>query len=335
MKKAIILFNLGGPDNLDAVEPFLFNLFNDKNIITVPNPLRYFLAKLISRNRAPTAKEIYKQIGNKSPIFEETEKQAIALEYALNNDATPINSPPEPITYKVFIAMRYWKPFAAETVEKVKAFAPDEIVLLPLYPQFSTTTSKSSMDDWIKVAEEQGLNVATKTICGYHNHPDFILAHAEQIKPYYHAAIKSGKTRVLFSAHGLPEKIIKKGDPYQRQVEETVANIVKELAIENLDYKICYQSRVGPLKWIGPSTEDEIKHAGSNALNLLVVPVAFVSEHSETLVELDIEYAHLAKEHGVKNYLRVPALGDDKNFIKTLVAVCGNPDSFICNCYEI
>jgi len=327
MKKAVILFNLGGPDNLDAVEPFLFNLFNDKNIITAPNPMRYFLAKLISKKRAPVAQEIYKQIGNKSPILEETEKQAKALELALNTD--------EKTQWKVFIAMRYWKPFALETAVKVKAFAPDEIVLLPLYPQFSTTTSKSSMDDWIKTTEEHNLSTLTKTICSYHNDEDFVTAHAEKIRQPYDTAVKLGKTRILFSAHGLPEKIIKKGDPYQKHVEETVANIVAKLAINGLDYKICYQSRVGPLKWIGPSTDNEIKAAGSEGINLLVVPVAFVSEHSETLVELDIEYAHLAKEHGVKNYLRVPALGDDKHFIKTLVTACNNPDSFICNCYKV
>jgi protoporphyrin/coproporphyrin ferrochelatase len=341
MKKAVILFNLGGPDSLDAVKPFLFNLFNDKNIITIPNPMRYLLAKLISSKRAPIAQEIYKNIGNKSPILEETEKQALALEQALNGGYTLLNAPhPNPLPegegalWKVFIAMRYWHPFSSATIEKVREFAPDEIVLLPLYPQFSTTTSKSSMDDWIKTAASTKLDVPTRTICGYHNEEGFINAHAAKITPYYENAARLGKTRILFSAHGLPEQIIKKGDPYQRQVEETTAAVVQKLAIDGLDYKVCYQSKVGRLKWIGPSTDDEIKRAGAEGLSLVVVPIAFVSEHSETLVELDIEYAHLAKEAGVQNYFRVPALGDDGDFIEALAKVCVTPQAFICNCYK-
>lgn len=326
MKKAVILFNLGGPDNLDAVEPFLFNLFNDKNIITIPNPMRFLLAKLISSKRAPIAKEIYKQIGNKSPIVEETEKQAESLEKALNK-----NSDGE--EWKTFISMRYWHPFSFETIEKVKEFNPDEIILLPLYPQFSTTTSKSSIDDWFKYSKKLGLNKPVKKICSYHVEENFIEAHAEKIKIYYDKEIKNGKTRILFSAHGLPEKIILKGDPYQKHVEETVEAVVKKLSIDNLDFVICYQSRVGRLKWIGPSTDDEIKKAGEEGVSIIIVPIAFVSEHSETLVELDIEYKHLAKESGVKNYVRVPTLGCDNKFIKTLENVVHNTEDFVCNCY--
>jgi len=326
MKKAVILFNLGGPSDLDAVEPFLFNLFNDKNIITIPNPIRFFLAKLISKKRTPIAKDIYKQIGNKSPILEETIRQADALEKLLNNNS-------EGNIYKTFISMRYWHPFSYETVEKVKEYNPDEIILLPLYPQFSTTTSKSSLDDWYKIAKKHKLDTPTKDICGYHLDVDFITAHTETIQKYYDDVCGNGKTRILFSAHGLPEKIIKKGDPYQKQIEETAEAIVTKLSIENLDYVVCYQSRVGRLKWIGPSTDDEIKRAGQDSVQIIVVPIAFVSEHSETLVELDIEYKHLAHENGVKNYYRVPALGVNENFIKTLANVCRDVDNFKCNCY--
>lgn len=324
MKKAVILFNLGGPDNLDAVKPFLFNLFNDKNIITIPNPMRFLLAKLISSKRAPVAKEIYKQIGNKSPILEETENQAKALEEALNKKSSA--------TYKTFIAMRYWHPFSYKTIKEVKEFSPDEIILVPLYPQFSTTTSKSSMDDWLENSKKLGLNAPVKTICSFHKQPDFINAHVELIKQ---SLPEKQKFRILFSAHGLPEMIIKKGDPYQRHVEETVSLVVDNLAIENLDFSICYQSRVGRLKWIGPSTDDEIKRAGKEGISLMVVPIAFISEHSETLVELDIEYGHLAKESGVKEYFRVPALGTNEKFIKALVNVCEDPEKFICNCYHL
>jgi ferrochelatase len=316
MKKAVILFNLGGPDGLDAVKPFLFNLFYDKNIITIPNTMRFFLAKFISGQRAPIAAEIYKQIGNKSPILEQTEKQARALEDALNK---PIAANPSLTTYKTFIAMRYWHPFSYETVTKVKEFAPDEIILLPLYPQFSTTTTKSSIEDWNKTAKIYNLNIPTKTILNYHIDEDFINSHASKIKQYYDKIADKAGLRILFSAHGLPEKIIQKGDPYQKQIEETAAAIVKKLSIENLDSVVCYQSRVGRLKWIGPSTDDEIKKAGSDKLSVIIVPIAFVSEHSETLVELDIEYRHLAEKSGVINYLRVPALCDDKDFIKALV----------------
>lgn len=325
MKKAVILFNLGGPDNLDAVEKFLFNLFYDKNIITIPNPVRYFLAKIISKKRAPIAREIYKQIGNKSPILEETKKQAVALENALNGNDSNV--------YKVFVAMRYWHPFSYETIEEVRKFTPEEVILLPLYPQFSTTTSKSSMDDWNKVAKNK-LTVPTKAICSYHRQENFITAHVDRIRKYYEEASTVCNPRILFSAHGLPEKIIQKGDPYQKQIEETAAAIVSKLAIKDLDFIVCYQSRVGRLKWIEPSTDQEINRAGQDGVGVIIVPIAFVSEHSETLVELDIEYRELAMKCGVKSYLRVPALGDDKNFIKALVEVCKNPESFKCNCYK-
>ncbi len=310
MKKAVILFNLGGPNNLEAVQGFLFNLFYDKAIIQLPNPLRYFIAKLISSKRAIVAKEIYKQIGNKSPILEETEKQAVALQQLLQSDKNN--------EWKVFISMRYWHPFSYETIEKVKEFSPDEIVLLPLYPQFSTTTTLSSFKDWHKQTNK--INYLTKTteIPYYYNNKKFILSHVNKIRPFYEQAQQYGKPRLLFSAHGLPEKVIKQGDPYQKQVEESISLIVKELNINNLDYIACYQSRVGPLKWIGPSTEDEIKRAGKDNVPIVLIPIAFVSEHSETMVELDIEYKHLAHENGVTQYLRVPTLRDDNLFIEAL-----------------
>lgn len=320
MKKAVILFNLGGPDSLDAVKPFLFNLFYDKNIITIPNPMRFFLAKLISKKRTPIAQEIYKLIGNKSPILEETQRQAVVLEEVLNRSQPNHFPDGEGIIYKTFVSMRYWHPFSYEVIEAIKESAPDEIILLPLYPQYSTTTSKSSIDDWQKVAKKNGLNIPTKIIYNYHLDEDFINAHVNKIRPYYEEEKgKTDKLRILFSAHGLPEKIINAGDPYQKQVEQTAASIVENLAINGLDWKICYQSRVGPLKWIGPSTDDEIKIAGQSGYTVIIVPIAFVSEHSETLVELDIEYKHLAYENGVKNYIRVPALGSDEGFINALV----------------
>lgn len=315
-KTAVILFNLGGPDELKSVRPFLFNLFHDKAIIRLPQPLRWCVATLISGLRAGKAKAIYQQMGGKSPILDETLKQSIALEKILLDNARPDEQ------FKSFVCMRYWNPRSDVVAKNVKNYAPDKIILLPLYPQYSTTTTESSIADWEKAAGKIGLDVPTKKICCYYDNFGFIAAHVNTIKDMYWRAAEEGKPRVLFSAHGLPESIIKDGDPYQAQIEKTVELITQVLSIDDLDHRICYQSRVGPKKWIGPSTEDEIKQAGKDNLPLLVVPVAFVSEHSETLVELDVEYRELAEEHGVPHYWRVPALGCDPYYIQTLADLC-------------
>lgn len=308
-KIAVVLFNLGGPDSLKAVQPFLFNLFNDRAILNLPQPFRFFLAKLISIRRAPIAREIYKEIGGKSPLLENTKKQAAALEKVL---CKAFNA-------KCFIAMRYWHPFSRETAENVHKFNPDKIVLLPLYPQFSTTTSASSLAEWKKITREISFNYNETVICCFPCEENFIEAHIKTIEPVLKRLSSKGPARILFTAHGLPKKIIANGDPYAWQVEKTVSKIVKRIKTKkNWDYVICYQSRVGPLKWLGPSTEDEIIRAGLDSRNLVVVPVSFISEHSETLVELDIEYAALAKNHKIEHYERVPALGTQDLFIKSL-----------------
>lgn len=311
-KTAVILFNLGGPDSLKAVRPFLFNLFSDPAIIRVPQPLRWLIATLISVKRAGKAKGIYQQMGGKSPILELTLAQAEALEQSLRKNGE----------YKVFVCMRYWHPMSGMVAKNVKAYAPEQIVLLPLYPQFSTTTTDSSFKDWDQAARSAGLNVTTSRVCCYPQDFSFVASHVKQIKDIYWKAAEHGAPRILFSAHGLPEKVIAAGDPYQWQVEKTVASIMQIMAVDNVDYRICYQSRVGPMKWIGPSTEEEIIKAGADKVPLLVVPVAFVSEHSETLVELDVEYRHLADKHGVPEYWRVPALGADNLYIEALTDLC-------------
>jgi protoporphyrin/coproporphyrin ferrochelatase len=208
----------------------------------------------------------------------------------------------------------------------VKSYAPDHVLLLPLYPQYSTTTSASSFAEWKKVAAKVGLKAKTTKICCYSTDLSFVAAHAKLIRDVYWRASEQGKPRLIFSAHGLPEKIIEAGDPYQWQVEKTVSSIVQVLSIENVDHAICYQSRVGPLKWIGPSTEEEIARAGKDGVPVVVVPVAFVSEHSETLVELDIEYRHLAETLKVPGYFRVPALGTEPMFIDALADLCTRAD---------
>ena len=304
MKVAIILFNLGGPDGPEAVEPFLRNLFSDPAIIGLPALVRLPLARLIARRRAPVARAIYDHIGGASPIVAETQKQARALESALDD-----------MEARAFIAMRYWHPFSDGAAQAVKAFAPDRIVLLPLYPQYSTTTTASSFKDWDRAAKKAGLNVPTTRICCWPDQPGFVAAMAERIASAAKDRDPALSYRLLLSAHGLPRRTIARGDPYQWQVERSAAAIVAKLDLPELEAKVCFQSRVGPLKWIGPATDAEIRRAGQDGKGVIVAPIAFVSEHSETLVELDIEYAKLAREAGVKDYRRAPTVGAEPVFI--------------------
>lgn len=311
---AVVLFNLGGPDRPEAIKPFLLNLFRDPAILRVPPFVRPFLARYIARARVKPATEIYALMGGKSPLLDLTNAQARALEAELAELET-----------KCFVAMRYWHPFASETVKQVCDWNPDEIVLLPLYPQFSTTTTGSSLTDWREAAAMAGLAKPVVSVCCYHNDSGFIGAVTGLVRRSYDAARAevSGEIglRILFSAHGLPEVIISRGDPYQAQIESTVAAVVASLAIDGLDYAICYQSRATPQVWIGPSTDSEVARAGRDRVALLVVPIAFVSDHSETLVELDIEYRELAHKSGVPAYFRAPAANADPAFITALAGL--------------
>ncbi|HYD97942.1 MAG TPA: ferrochelatase [Alphaproteobacteria bacterium] len=308
-KTAIVLFNLGGPDGPDAVKPFLFNLFNDPSIIRVPQPMRTMLAYLISRRRAPQAREIYAQMGGGSPLLPNTRAQADALQEALRapgHDA------------RCFIAMRYWHPMTLEAAEAVKAYDPDRIVLLPLYPQYSTTTTASSRRVWDEACRTIGLDKPTQMLCCYPTEGGFVAANAEKVRAALAEASAHGRPRLLLSYHGLPEKIVRTGDPYQWQCERTSEAIVAALGMPGLDWVTCYQSRVGPMKWIGPATEDEVARAGADKVPLVVLPAAFVSEHSETLVEIGEEYRHLAQEKGVPFYARVDTVGTAPAFIRGL-----------------
>jgi ferrochelatase len=312
VKLAVVLFNLGGPDSPEAVEPFLQNLFSDPAIISLPWVVRKPLARFISHRRAPLARKIYGHIGGRSPILEETQKQARALEQALHAPG---------VEAKTFIAMRCWHPFSDSAALAVKNFAPDHIVALPLYPQFSTTTTASSLRDWDRAAKNAGLAQPLTRICCYPDEPGFITAAASAIRAVWKDARPGLSYRLLLSAHGLPKKIVAGGDPYQWQVEQTARALVDSLGIAGLDYQVCYQSRVGPLKWLEPATDAEIIRAGREGLGLIVAPIAFVSEHSETLVELDIEYARLAHEAGVPDYRRAPTVGADPLFIAGLAGL--------------
>ena len=311
IRRAVVLLNLGGPDSLAAVPPFLFNLFHDPAIIGLPQPLRWLVARIMARRRAPKARAIYQKLGGGSPLLEWTEKQAAALEGQLGGDSLT----------KTFIAMRYWHPMSGETARAVKAFNPDEVLLLPLYPQFSTTTTGSSIEDWRRAARGAGLTAPTRGVCCFPTEPRFIDAHAGLIRAGLDAVPQEHEVRLLLSAHGLPQKIIQQGDPYQWQVETTAAAIAGAIDREDLDWAVCYQSRVGPLAWIGPSIDEELGRAARDGVAVVVAPIAFVSEHSETLVELDMDYAERARELGIPAFIRVPALGTSKEFIACLATL--------------
>lgn len=302
---AVILFNLGGPDEPKAVRPFLFNLFNDAAIIGLPQPFRFLLAQLISRTREKTAQENYAYMGGGSPLVPETQKQADALEHELARRVPNV-------TFKCFLAMRYWRPFTKDAARAAKAWGATDAILLPLYPQFSSTTTASSLKQWRKHSD-----LPAATLCCYPAGGAFAEAHADAIMQAWRDAGSPANPRVLFSAHGLPQRVVDGGDPYQWQVEQSAAAVRAKLPA-TWDTRISYQSRVGPLKWIGPATDEEVRAAGQDKVGLIVSPIAFVSDHVETLVELDIEYAQLAREAGVPFYLRAPALGAAPRFIAAL-----------------
>jgi ferrochelatase len=311
MRRAIVLLNLGGPLAKKDIAPFLFNFFMDKNIVGVPLPLRYLLAKWISYKRARGAGgSAYSHLNYKSPLLDNTGAQAAALENILREQGCEA---------QVFVSMRYWHPLSLAVARAVKTYNPDEIVLLPLYPQFSTTTTKSSFEDWDRAARKVGLKNPTRKIGCWPILEGFISASADNIREALKQA--PANVRLLFSAHGLPEKIIHAGDPYQRQGEKTVAAIVDKLALPDLDWEICYQSRVGPLKWIGPSTDEALEKAALDKKSVVVYPHAFVSEHVETLVEIDMDYRRQAGALGIPYFGKATTVGTHPDFIAGLAAL--------------
>ncbi len=318
-RKAVILFNLGGPDSAEAIEPFLFNFFMDKNIIRLPYPLRWLVAKGISKRRSKReAGTSYGELGGKSPLLENTQAQAAALESTLGKD------------YKVFTCMRYWHPMAEEVAQALKEYDAEQIFLLPLYPQYSTTTTRSSFQSWDKAARQAGISAPTAKVCCYPMDEGFINGSADLIRAAYEQALGEldGKDvpapRLLFSAHGLPEDVIRDGDPYQWQCEQSAAAIAEKVGVPMLDWVLCYQSRVGPKKWIGPSTEDALMTAAADGVPVIIYPHAFVSEHVETLVEIEIEYRELAEKSGVPYFARVETVGTNPAFISGLAQMVKN-----------
>jgi ferrochelatase len=308
---AVVLFNLGGPDGPKAVRPFLFNLFRDPAIIPLAAPLRLGVAGLIALLRTRGARAAYARMGGASPLLAETRAQALALAETLAADMPAAE-------VRVFPAMRYWRPTVEAVAREVAAFAPDQVVLMPLYPQYSTTTTASSAQAWSRAYRGGG---TVRTVCCYPDETGLVEAHAGKIEAAWAAAGSPEGVRLLFSAHGLPEKCVAAGDPYQWQVERTCAAVAARLGPQWADWTLCYQSRVGPMKWLGPSTPEAIHAAAEEGLGVVVSPIAFVSEHIETLVELDHDYAAFAEQAGCPVYVRAPALGVEPSFIDGLATL--------------
>jgi ferrochelatase len=304
----VILFNLGGPDALEAVEPFLFNLFSDHDIFKLPFGQNLF-ARIMSRLRAPKVSKRYKQIGGKSPINELTELQRSMLEHELRKTAPDL---------KVYTAMRYWNPTIKDVAEKIDGSTVDKIVLLPLYPHYSITTTGSSFNEWKREYKYDPEKLAY--INDYYDNPQYILAVNERIDEAIQLFAEPVRDdiQIVFSAHGVPESLVKKGDPYTIQIEQTVRCVMEGRAFSH-DYHLCFQSKVGPAKWVGPSTDKMIESlAEKGKKQLLIVPISFVSDHIETLFELDVEYRQVAEKANIDHYIVMKGLNDSETFVGAL-----------------
>ncbi|HLJ42162.1 MAG TPA: ferrochelatase [Candidatus Acidoferrales bacterium] len=311
-KIAVVLFQLGGPDTLAAVEPFLYNLFCDPEIINFMGATlaRKPLAKFIARKRSQIVREHYAAIGGGSPIVELTNRQARALAAALapDFDAT------------VVVAMRYWHPLTAEAIAKLQGLALDELILLPLYPHYSFATTGSSLKEWQRLyrADKSQKTPSVKMVNDFHDHPLYIEALVERINEALQGLSRPDEIHLVFSAHGLPMSLVEKGDPYPKQIETTV-QLVKNRGAWKNPYTLCYQSRVGKQKWLEPSLTQTIENlANSGVRRMLVIPISFVTEHIETLHEINIEAREQAEALGVAEFRMMPSLNDSPTFIRAL-----------------
>jgi len=308
----IVLLQLGGPDSLQAVEPFLFNLFSDPDIINFPlgSLLRKPLARLISKKRAPLIAGHYQKIGGRSPINEITIRQAAALENILNKT----------FPARVYIAMRYWKPSTSEVVDALNRENIRRVLLLPLYPQYSASTTGSGVNEWNRIVHASGTFFETEIIQDYFQHPVYIRSIVERINEALLRFPEKSRSRVhlIFSAHGTPLKLVKQGDPYKDQIEKTVTAVMT-MGKYDLKYDLGFQSRVGPQEWISPFTADVVQRLGNKgAKNLLVIPVAFVSDHIETLYELNIEVREIGRKNGIEQFEVTEGLNTSPAFIEAL-----------------
>ena len=337
----VVLFQLGGPDSPEAVEPFLFNLFSDPDIIPMPvvgGLLRKPLARYIARKRAPHVAGHYREIGGQSPIKLLTERQARALESALRPEFDPL----------VAVAMRYWRPTTEEAVARIRGAALEQLVLLPLYPQFSYATTLSSLKEWNRCYGGPGISAPgnggtgisgtgtpadppgaaptaarngrppVRTVGDFHRHPLYIDAVVERINATLGHFDSPEGVHIVFSAHGIPLSLVEKGDPYPKQIEATVRAVVERGAWPH-PHLLCFQSRVGPMKWLEPSTIGTLERLGREGVKkVLIVPIAFVTEHVETLHEINIEAREIAEHAGIAQFRMMPAVGDSPTFIACL-----------------
>lgn len=307
-KYAVVLFNLGGPDSLEAIKPFLFNLFSDHDIFKIPVGQKLF-AKIMSGFRAQTVREKYKRIGGKSPINDWTQLQRSMLQQELKKVVPGI---------EVYTAMRYWNPTIKDVAEKVSEKAFDKIALLPLYPHYSITTTGSSFNEWTRVYKGDAGKLTY--VYDYFDNHRYIYALNERIDETILRFPENVRDdiQLLFSAHGLPESIAKQGDPYPKQIKKTIACVMKARNFSH-EYHLCFQSKVGPAKWLKPSTDEMIRElAAKRKRQLLVIPISFVSDHIETLFELDIEYRIVADEVNIENYIVMKGLNNSKTFVAAL-----------------
>ena len=313
MRLGVVLFQLGGPDSLEAVEPFLYNLFCDPDIIDFPfaRIARQPLARLIASTRAKKVAHHYAEIGGASPLLRFTRRQAEALEAELRHD----------FDARVTIAMRYGHPFTQEAIAEMERFVPQELVLLPLYPQFSRTTTQSSLNEWNRRFRQNGWRPRVGVVREFHEDEEYIDSIIEAINGCFRSGDNLADFDILFSAHSVPVSVIEAGDPYQRQIERTV-ELVYEGGAWPARRHICYQSKVGASKWLQPSMHSTIAELGAEgSRHVLVVPISFVSDHVETLHEIDIEHREQARSLGIEDYRMMPGLNDRPAFIRALANV--------------
>jgi ferrochelatase len=305
-KTAILLLQMGGPDSLEAVEPFLLNLFADRDIIKIgPAFLQPLIARFIVKRRAPRVMENYRQIGGKSPLRELTDAQAKALEEKLGPD------------YRCFVAMRYWHPSTLEALAAIRKEGISRVIALSLYPHYSRATTGSSINELNKVLQAAGVQFEVSYIDSFYNHSLYIQALAEKIETGLAGFADRSQVELLFSAHSLPQSFIDDGDPYLSHIEETVRLVMERF--DKVSYHLAFQSRAGPVKWLEPSTDEMVKHlAAHGCKNMLMVPLSFVSDHIETLHEIDIEYGSEARQLGIADFRRTESLNSSALFIECL-----------------
>ena len=315
----IVLLQLGGPESLDDVQPFLEDMFRDPDLFDLPIPglLRKWLAQRASLRRSSSVRSLYGSIGGKSPIGDLTRQQAKLLENELNPG----------LPCRVFVSMRYGRNTAKDAIAAIRESDCDRILLLPLFPQYCAATTGSSINEWNRHWRDTGLQLPTRAIDCYYSSPLYVQAVVERIDEARSRLPAGARSHLVFSAHGLPRSFIKRGDPYQAQIEETVRLVVARCQPDE-PHTLCYQSRVGPQRWLEPSLTDTLRRLGeSGSDSVLVVPISFVSDHLETLSEIDIEARRHAAEWGIRNFATMPGLNDSPIFIRSLAELVRNDTS--------